>query len=114
MSAGEKQLVCIARAFLKKSKILLIDEATSSIDIQSEHCVQNALKHMFNDCTIITIAHRLNTIINYDKILVIDDGQAVEFDSPKSLLQDHKSIFYGMWQETLKQEANKVDVDYLG
>jgi ABC-type multidrug transport system fused ATPase/permease subunit len=75
-------LICIARAFLKKSKIILLDEATSSIDIKSEEIVQHALEKLFEDCTVITIAHRLNTIINSDRILVLGEGRVLEFDSP--------------------------------
>ena len=88
LSSGEKQLVCIARAFLKKSKIILLDEATSSIDIKSEEIVQTALEKLFEDCTVITIAHRLNTIMNSDKILVLGAGKVLEYDSPQTLLKN--------------------------
>jgi len=81
-------LVCIARAFLKKSKIILLDEATSSIDIKSEEIVQTALEKLFEDCTVITIAHRLNTIMNSDKILVLGAGKVLEYDSPQTLLKN--------------------------
>ena len=82
LSSGEKQLICIARAFLKKSKIVLLDEATSSIDIKSEEIVQKAIDRMFEDFTVITIAHRLNTIINCDRILVLGEGEVLEYDTP--------------------------------
>ena len=81
-------MVCIARAFLKKSKIILLDEATSSIDIKSEEIVQTALEKLFEDCTVITIAHRLNTIMNSDKILVLGAGKVLEYDSPQTLLKN--------------------------
>jgi ABC-type multidrug transport system fused ATPase/permease subunit len=67
LSAGEKQLVCIARAVLKKSKIVLIDEATANIDIQTEQTIQQTIQRGFQNCTVITIAHRINTILNSDK-----------------------------------------------
>ncbi len=101
LSAGEKQLVCIARAFLKKSNILLLDEATSSIDLKTEEKVQKTLKMLFEDCTVITIAHRLKTIIDYDKIMVLEQGVIAEFDPPKVLLKRPDSIFKKMWEENL-------------
>lgn len=79
--------MCLARAFLKKSPILLLDEATSSIDLKTENKVQKFLDQAFVDCTMLTIAHRLKTIINYDKILVLDQGRIREFDTPENLLK---------------------------
>lgn len=74
LSSGEKQLLCICRAILRKKKIVLVDEATSNIDIQTEKLIEKLMTNAFKDCTVITIAHRLQTIINSDKVLVLGDG----------------------------------------
>ena len=96
LSVGERQLVCIARACLraKHSKLYVLDEATASIDVVAEQKVLNLLKNRLRDATVITIAHRLNTVMDSDKILVIDDGRAAEFGPPQALLQDKSSRFY--------------------
>lgn len=99
LSAGEKQLLCIARAILSKNKIILVDEATSSIDNVTEEAILEAIRQNFQDCTMITIAHRLKTIINSDKILFMDQGRVMEFDTPKNLLDNKKGHFYGLWKE---------------
>ncbi len=99
MSAGEKQLLCIARAILSKSRIILIDEATSSIDNVTEEVILQSIHDNFKDCTMITIAHRLKTIIGSDKILFMDNGRAVEFDSPQTLLNNKNGHFYKLWKE---------------
>ena len=80
LSSGEKQLICICRAILKKNKIVLMDEATANIDIKTEETIQSLIHEKFNDSTVITIAHRLNTIINSDKVLVMERGRVKEFD----------------------------------
>lgn len=86
-SVGEKQLICLARALLRKNKILLLDEATASVDVKTDHLIQNTIQSQFQGCTVLTIAHRLNTIINYDKVLVLDHGSLVQADSPAKLLE---------------------------
>lgn len=84
-SLGEKQLISFARALVKESKVLILDEATSSVDYHADARIQNSLKNDFNHCTVICIAHRLKSIINYDKILVLENGHVHEFDSPLNL-----------------------------
>ena len=96
-SVGQRQLICFARVLLKKPKILVLDEATASVDNQTDEKIQVMLREMFKECTILTVAHRLNTIFDSDKILVVDDGIASEFDSPTNLLNDPTSLFRKMW-----------------
>ena len=86
LSAGECQLICIARAILKKSKILLIDEATANIDENTEKVIQAIIADKFQDRTILTIAHRLNTVAKSDRILVLDKGEIINFDTPANIL----------------------------
>ena len=100
ISIGEKQLICIARALLKKTKIILMDEATANIDYKTESFLQNCINQGMKDSTVITIAHRIKTIINYDKILVLNNGEIVELDSPKNLLIK-KGLFYHLYKESL-------------
>ncbi|CAD8149098.1 unnamed protein product [Paramecium pentaurelia] len=106
LSAGEKQLISIARAVLKQSQIILIDEATANIDIDTESKIQQTIQTAFKKCTVITIAHRINTIMHCDKILVIDQGEAKEFDEPQNLLDNKSSIFYSLYLQGKK--SNKI------
>ena len=100
LSVGEKQLICITRAILRKSKIIIMDEATASIDYKTEEMIQKAISDLLNDSTFITIAHRIKTIINYDKILTLDNGQIADFDSPKNLLNDKTTLFYELYSKS--------------
>ncbi|XP_045761352.1 probable multidrug resistance-associated protein lethal(2)03659 [Maniola jurtina] len=99
-SVGERQLVCLARAIVNNDKILLLDEATANVDAQTDALIQTAIREHFRNCTVLTVAHRLNTVIDSDKILVLDAGNLVEFDHPHILLQNKKGYFRKMVAET--------------
>ena len=96
LSVGQRQLVCLARALLRKSKILILDEATAAVDLETDDLIQKTIRSQFKDCTIITIAHRLNTVLDYDRILLMDKGEVAEFDTPTNLLANTGSKFYAM------------------
>ena len=100
LSVGEKQLICITRAILRKSKIIIMDEATASIDYQTEEIIQRAIGELLKDSTIITIAHRIKTIINYDRIMTLENGEIVNFDTPQNLLKDKNSLFYELYSKS--------------
>ncbi|KAI5960459.1 YBT1 [Candida pseudojiufengensis] len=100
LSQGERQLVCLARSLLKNPKVILLDEATSSIDNVSDSLIQQTIRSEFNNSTILTIAHRLRTIIDYDKILVMDAGKVVEYENPYVLISDKNSLFYSMCENS--------------
>ncbi|KAG0242470.1 hypothetical protein BGW41_004038 [Actinomortierella wolfii] len=106
MSLGQRQLMSLARAMLHRhTKILCLDEATAAIDIETDNAIQRALRQSFQDCTVLTIAHRINTIMDSDRILVLEHGQVAEFDSPKTLLENPNSIFYSLAKTS---EASKA------
>ena len=100
MSVGQRQLICLARALLQKAKILIMDEATASVDLQTDAVIQSCIRHSFASCTVITVAHRLDTIIQSDRIIVLDGGSLKEFDAPHKLLQDPSSVFTSLVEET--------------
>jgi len=100
LSVGEKQLICITRAILRKSKIIIMDEATANIDYKTEEMIQKAISELLSDSTFITIAHRIKTILNYDRIMTLDYGKIVDFDTPQNLLNDKTSLFYELYTKS--------------
>ncbi|CAJ1086991.1 LOW QUALITY PROTEIN: multidrug resistance-associated protein 4-like [Xyrichtys novacula] len=104
-SVGQRQLVCLARAILRKNRILIIDEATANVDPRTDELIQKTIREKFRDCTVLTIAHRLNTIIDNDRILVLDNGTIQELDSPFKLLQNKEGALYKLVQQTGAAEA---------
>jgi ABC-type multidrug transport system fused ATPase/permease subunit len=101
LSIGEKQLICITRAILRKSKIIVLDEATASIDYKTEEIIQKALNELLSTSTMISIAHRIKTVMNADKILVLENGEIIEFDTPQNLLNNKESYFYDFYSKSL-------------
>jgi ABC-type multidrug transport system fused ATPase/permease subunit len=94
MSVGQRQLLCLARALLNPSKVLILDEATASVDVETDKVVQETIRSEFKDRTILTIAHRIDTVMDSDKIAVLERGQVKEFDTPQNLLKDPDGLFF--------------------
>lgn len=103
-SVGQRQLVCLCRAILRENKILVMDEATANVDPMTDALIQTTIREKFSGCTVLTIAHRLGTVIDADRVLVMDAGRAVEFDTPFTLLKAEQGpkIFQSMVRETGK------------
>ncbi|KAK3921166.1 Multidrug resistance-associated protein 4 [Frankliniella fusca] len=95
-STGQRQLVCLARAILRANKILMMDEATANVDPQTDKLIQTTIREKFKSCTVLTVAHRLNTVIDSDRVLVMDNGTVVEYDHPWLLLERPGGVFRGM------------------
>uniref|UniRef100_A0A8B9RPH0 ABC-type glutathione-S-conjugate transporter n=1 Tax=Astyanax mexicanus TaxID=7994 RepID=A0A8B9RPH0_ASTMX len=98
LSLGQRQLVCLARALLRKTKILVLDEATAAVDLETDNLIQSTIRTQFEDCTVLTIAHRLNTIMDYTRVIVMDNGYITEMDSPTNLIAQ-RGQFYCMCRE---------------
>ncbi|KAJ0240059.1 ABC transporter C family member 2 [Hirschfeldia incana] len=99
-SVGQRQLLSLSRALLRRSKILVLDEATAAVDVRTDALIQKTIREEFKSCTMLIIAHRLNTIIDCDKILVLDSGRVQEFSTPENLLSNERSSFSKMVQST--------------
>ncbi|ESZ91235.1 putative ABC bile acid transporter [Sclerotinia borealis F-4128] len=104
LSQGERQLVCLARAIVSRPKIMVLDEATSAVDMATDTLIQRSIRERFDGSTLIVIAHRLSTIADFDKILVLDNGEVVEFDEPKKLLQNRDGAFRKMLDHSGERE----------
>ncbi|XP_025406860.1 probable multidrug resistance-associated protein lethal(2)03659 [Sipha flava] len=107
-SVGQRQLVCLARAIIQNNKFLMLDEATANIDSHTDELIQNTIRNKFRACTILTIAHRLNTVMDSDKILVMDAGAMVEFDHPHNLLKNKDGFLFKMVEQTGQATANML------
>uniref|UniRef100_A0A672TU44 Multidrug resistance-associated protein 1-like n=1 Tax=Strigops habroptila TaxID=2489341 RepID=A0A672TU44_STRHB len=109
LSVGQRQLVCLARALLRKTKILVLDEATASVDMETDNLVQSTIKREFHNCTILTIAHRLHTVMDSERVLVLDTGRILEYDTPHNLLQRK-----GAFSEMVAEAGIRRDKENLG
>lgn len=106
-SVGQKQLLCLARALLKETRVLLLDEATASVDVATDALIQETIKSEFRAATVITIAHRLGTVMDCDRIMVLEGGRLVEFDAPEALLGKRRGLFSAMVaEESVAATAN--------
>ncbi|XP_065882181.1 ABC transporter C family member 12-like isoform X1 [Euphorbia lathyris] len=122
-SVGQRQLLSLARALLRRSKILVLDEATAAVDVRTDALIQKTIREEFKSCTMLVIAHRLNTIIDCDRILVLDAGRVLEHGTPEELLSSEGNAFFKMVQSTgpanaqylrslvLEGERNKLNSD---
>ena len=106
LSVGQRQLLSLARALLRRTKVLVLDEATASVDPETDNFIQATVRESFKDATIMTIAHRLPTVVDYDRILVMDAGRVAEYDHPHTLLSSAgASMFGGMVDSTGPESA---------
>ncbi|KAJ1970529.1 hypothetical protein H4R34_006034 [Dimargaris verticillata] len=117
LSLGQRQLVALARALVRQSKVIIMDEATASVDFETDHRIQQTIRQEFATATLVCIAHRLRTIIDYDRVMVLDRGHLVEFQKPLTLLRTPDSLFRAMCEKSgeldvllaLAQQAEDVD-----
>nr|XP_040221376.2 ATP-binding cassette sub-family C member 4-like isoform X1 [Anopheles coluzzii]XP_040221377.2 ATP-binding cassette sub-family C member 4-like isoform X1 [Anopheles coluzzii] len=107
-SVGQRQLLCLARAILRGNRILVLDEATANVDPDTDRLIQRTIREQFAQCTVLTIAHRLNTIMDYDRVLVMSDGTAVEFGRPAELLAREDGAFRSIVLATGRDEADSL------
>ncbi|KAF9576680.1 hypothetical protein EC968_005453 [Mortierella alpina] len=98
-SVGQRSLICLARALLRKTKILILDEATAAVDVETDELIQRTIRQEFKDRSILTIAHRIKTVMDSDKILVLEKGRVEEYDTPKALLKQKQGLFYSLAEQ---------------
>jgi len=96
ISVGQRQLMCLARALLRRSRIIVMDEATASVDFETDSLIQDTIRNEFAECTVLIIAHRINTIESCDRVMVLDNGQIAEMDNPQELKKQEGSLFAAM------------------
>ncbi|KAH9747879.1 ABC transporter C family member 2 [Citrus sinensis] len=113
-SVGQRQLLSLSRALLRRSKILVLDEATAAVDVRTDALIQKTIREEFKSCTMLIIAHRLNTIIDCDRILLLDSGRVLEYDTPEELLSNEGSSFSKMVQSTGAANAQYLRSLVLG
>lgn len=107
-SVGQRQLICLARAILRNNKVLVLDEATANVDPETDGLIQETIREKFKNCTVMTIAHRLHTVMDSDKILVMNFGKVEEFDTPLNLLSIDGGIFSEMVKATGPMESRNL------
>ncbi|XP_078738356.1 ATP-binding cassette sub-family C member 3-like, partial [Lampetra fluviatilis] len=113
LSVGQRQLLCLARALLRGSRVLILDEATAAVDLETDGLIQSTLRGAFHSQTVLTIAHRLHTVMDYTRILVLDAGRIVEFDSPGSLME-RRGVFYRMARDAGIGHADHAGIGHAG
>ena len=104
LSQGQRQLLCLARAIVSRPKIMVLDEATSAVDMATDHLIQRSIREEFTNSTLLVSAHRLSTIADFDRILVLNEGTIAEFDTPRELWEKEDSIFREMCNSSGEKE----------
>ena len=107
LSAGQRQLLCLARALLRKCRIVCLDEATANVDIETDALIQRVIRERMGGATVVTIAHRLNTVLDYDRVLVMEAGRVIEWGAPGELRRIEGGVFASMLQATTKGDKGR-------
>lgn len=105
LSQGQRQLLCLARAIVSRPRVMVLDEATSAVDMHTDGLIQRSIREEFTDATLLVIAHRLSTIADFDRILVLSDGRVAEYGSPRELWGREGGVFRGMCEESGEVEG---------